>query len=93
MTVIDQFAGDEHDSAGYSATSLISVCCGLRGCTVWEHGILTFGNTGENGLWRECCNAQPWSPGLHAAGVKRMKETPGKKQVFITDLVIFSFHF
>ena len=50
MRITDRFAGDEHDSAGYSVMSFISVFCALRGCTVREHGILTFGNAGESSL-------------------------------------------
>ena len=85
MRTTERFAGVEHDSAGHSVVPLMSVLCDSRGCTVWEHGILTFGNTGESSLWEECGDAQPWSPGLHAVGVKRMKESRRKKlKAFIT---------
>lgn len=53
MRITDRFAGDEHDSAGYSVMSFISVFCALRRMHRSGTCILTFGNAGESSLCEE----------------------------------------
>lgn len=54
MRVTDRFAGDEHDRAGYSIMSLISVFCELRGCSLgtWHSNFWKrWGEQSLRGMW------------------------------------------